>query len=87
MRTIFNTAAAPTLNDLPRWGRGLVAGVRGEGPSADRLRELGFTPGTEVVFVRKAPLGDPLCFRVRGVELCLRREEAATVEIRPAEAP
>lgn len=61
-----------------------IARVAGRGPSEDRLRELGFTKGTEVRFVRAAPLGDPLCFRLRGTEICLRRAEAARIEI---EAP
>lgn len=69
---------------LETWGRGRVVRVHGEGPAAERLRELGFTPGTDVEFVRRAPLGDPLCFRLRGTELCLRRAEAGNVEIERA---
>jgi ferrous iron transport protein A len=82
-----NTADPPTLADLPRLGGGLVREVIGDDAVADRLRELGFTPGTPVQFVRLAPLGDPLCFRLRGTELCLRRREAARVTIRPDGQP
>lgn len=82
-----NTANPPTLADLPRLRSGLVRDVVGDDAVADRLRELGFTPGTPVQFVRVAPLGDPLCFRLRGTELCLRRREAARVGIQPHAEP
>ncbi len=70
-----------TLADLVQLGRGCVVRVHGADEVADRLRELGLTAGTPVSFVRRAPLGDPLCFRFRGIELCLRRDEARRVEI------
>ena len=76
-------ALAGTLAGLDRGGRCRVVRVDGEGHAADRLRELGFTCGTEVLFVRAAPLGDPLCFRLRGTELCLRRTEAVMVRVEP----
>jgi ferrous iron transport protein A len=44
-----------------------------------RLREMGLLPGTTVTFVRAAPLGDPLEFKLRGYHLTLRREEAAQI--------
>lgn len=72
-----------TLNNGARGRSCRVVRVVGEGPAADRLRELGFTGGTEVQFVRAAPLGDPLCFRLRGTELCLRSQEADMVEVEP----
>ena len=46
------------------------------------LLEMGFTPGTEIEFVRLAPLGDPLTVRVRGYQLSLRRREADAVWVR-----
>ena len=81
--TLINQADPPTLTDLPRLGRGVVRHVAGDDATSSRLRELGFTPGTLVEFVRVAPLRDPLCFRLRGTELCLRRSEASRVGIVP----
>jgi ferrous iron transport protein A len=49
-----------------------------------RLREMGVLPGTRVSFVRSAPLGDPLEFKVRGYRLTLRRNEADLVTVLPA---
>ena len=46
------------------------------------LLELGFTPGTSIEFIRRAPLGDPLTVRIRGYQLSLRRLEAEAVRVR-----
>jgi ferrous iron transport protein A len=37
-----------------------------------RLQDLGFVPGTSLVILRRAPLGDPLEIEIRGYRLCLR---------------
>jgi len=46
---------------------------------ANRLREMGLLPGTTIVFVRRAPLGDPIEIRLRGYSLSLRKSEAGEV--------
>ena len=46
---------------------------------ARRLFDLGFTRGDPVVRLRQAPLGDPLMFRVGGIEIVLRRAEARRI--------
>ena len=51
---------------------------------AMRLRELGLLLGTTVTFIRSAPLGDPMEFRLRGFELSIRRADAAQVMAEPA---
>jgi ferrous iron transport protein A len=48
-----------------------------------RLLDLGFVPGTPVRAVRRAPLGDPTLYELRGTQLCLRRSEAERVIVRP----
>ncbi len=48
---------------------------------ASRLREMGLLIGTRIAFVRAAPLGDPLEFRLRGFDLSIRRGDAAQVLI------
>lgn len=54
-----------------------------------RLEDLGFVPGTRVRALRRAPLGDPTLYEVRGTQLCLRRSEALRVRVRllPAGTP
>lgn len=50
-------------------------------PLGTRLRDLGFHPGTSVRCVRRAPLGDPRIYELRGVQLCLRSTEAGLVQV------
>ena len=50
-------------------------------PSLARLREMGLLPGTRLTFVRRAPLGDPLEFMVRGALLSLRGTEASHIQV------
>jgi len=46
-----------------------------------RLRHLGFRAGTRVRRLRTSPLGDPAVYRLLGYDTCLRRHEAAYIEI------
>lgn len=46
---------------------------------ARRLISLGLVPGASITVVRKAPLGDPTEYAVRGSRLAIRRSEAATI--------
>ncbi|MCH4249813.1 MAG: ferrous iron transport protein A [Microbacteriaceae bacterium] len=46
-----------------------------------RLADLGFTPGTEVSVLRRAPLGDPVVYGVCDYELCLRRAQASRIHV------
>ena len=48
---------------------------------ARRLEALGFLPATEVSCRRRAPLGDPRVYELRGTQLCLRRSEAARIQV------
>ncbi len=41
-----------------------------------KLLALGFTRGVKIQLVGVAPMGDPICLRLRGFEVSLRREEA-----------
>lgn len=46
-----------------------------------RLKALGFVPGTLVKVVRRAPLGDPIEYELRGGRISLRASEARLVSI------
>ncbi len=48
-----------------------------------KLLEMGCIPGEEVEVVRIAPFGDPIAVAVSGYVLSLRKDEAATVKVRP----
>lgn len=69
------------LADLPPGRRARVVEVTAAGSEATarRLRELGFAPGTLVEVVRRAPLRDPVVYRLKDYEICLRRAQAACI--------
>ena len=69
------------LKDMKPGQRGEVRAFTGEPNCKFRLMEMGILPGTEVRFVRRAPLGDPMQVEVRGCHLSLREEEAACIGI------
>lgn len=46
---------------------------------AVRLKSHGFWPGTEIFVIRRAPFGDPIQVRLRGLDIALRREEARCI--------
>ena len=48
---------------------------------AQRLMEMGVTPGVEVRCIGAAPLGDPLEYELRGYRLCMRRSEAEQIQV------
>jgi ferrous iron transport protein A len=73
--------ATVSLDGLRAGTPARVLAVRGEGPVARRLMEMGVVPGAPVRVVKVAPLGDPLEVRVRNYNLALRRSEAQTISV------
>ena len=57
------------------------ASTEDDGALRRRLLEMGFCNGTNVEVIRRAPLGDPIEFRLRGYHLSLREEQARHVSI------
>ncbi|HTF32361.1 MAG TPA: ferrous iron transport protein A [Myxococcota bacterium] len=81
MRSPF-PAPLVTLDTLVPGEAGIVEALEGDGPVDQRLRDLGLVPGTQVRALRRAPLGDPTEYELRGYRLCLRRTEGARVRVR-----
>jgi ferrous iron transport protein A len=78
------------LAELPLGEPAVVEAVEEGSAVARRLLDLGFAPGTAVRALRRAPLGDPTLYELRGTQLCLRRSEAERIGVRrlaPAERP
>ena len=85
MKTNFNFEdgdSRPCLADLEPGQRAIVEAVRAPGALGRRLQDLGFVPGTPVSLLRRAPLGDPGVYELRGYRLCLRRSESDRVQVR-----
>lgn len=79
-------AHSPETCPLHRLGigcRGHVVAVEGEPEMRRRLLEMGFCNGACVELIRRAPLGDPIEFRLRGYHLSLRQDQACCVRITP----
>jgi ferrous iron transport protein A len=70
-----------TLASLNDSQRACIKAVGGEMETRRRLLEMGLCPGVTVELIRRAPLGDPFEFRVRGYLLSLRREQAKLVMV------
>ena len=69
------------LNQLGAGCQGCVVSVGGDADLRRRLLEMGFCNGANVEVIRRAPLGDPIEFRLRGYHLSLREEQAKWVQI------
>ena len=69
------------LNELEIGKTGKVVRLNGEGAVKRRIMDMGLTKGTEVTVRKVAPLGDPIEVTVRGYELSIRKDEAASIEI------
>jgi len=90
MKSDFNSPACGTdarLADLAPGAEGVVIGVDLEDTSGRRLLDLGLLPRTRVRALRRAPLGDPSLYELRGYRLCLRRDDARHVRVRVEAAP
>jgi Fe2+ transport system protein FeoA len=78
--------ANPTpLSRLSPGEHGVVCAIDPGSPIGRRLIDLGFVPGTPICVVRRAPLGDPVAYELRGMRLCLRRSEAARISVWPTD--
>lgn len=73
-----------TLNAMGIGCKGCVVAVDGDPELRRRLLEMGFCNGAAVEVIRRAPLGDPTEFRLRGYHLSLRGEQARCVQIAPS---
>ena len=81
--------AESSLSDLRLGATGRVVGLVEDTASAPiirRLSNLGFVPGRIATPLRRAPMGDPVVYRVSDYELCLRRQEARLIQVTTVEA-
>ena len=70
-----------TLNELKVGDTAKIVRLNGVGAVKRRIMDMGLTKGSEVTVRKVAPLGDPIELTVRGYELSIRRDEAATIEV------
>jgi len=70
-----------TLADLKIGEKAEIIGFTDEILSL-KLLEMGCLPGTEVELTHLAPFGDPIAVKVSGYTLSMRKEEAATIQVK-----
>jgi ferrous iron transport protein A len=87
LRTSLNHSGEPsaprrrTLADVAVGDRATVVGIDAPPDVRRRLLELGVLPGCRLSVVRRAPLGCPLEFDLRGARYAVRRETAAAIVV------
>lgn len=69
------------LGELKPGEAGSVVAIDTLSPHRRRLMEMGIIEGTRIEMIQSAPWGGPVHIRLRGYELCLRREDALLVVI------
>jgi ferrous iron transport protein B len=70
-----------TLQELTHGEAAIITKVRGRGAFRKRITEMGFVVGKKVTVVKKAPLQDPVEYRLMGYDVSLRNSEAQLIEI------
>lgn len=70
-----------TLYDLNEGEVGIILKIKGRGHFRQRLSEMGFVIGKKITVVKKAPLRDPVEYRIMDYHVTLRNSEAQLIEI------
>ena len=73
------------LSELKTGEKGIIERVTGGGRFRQRLMEMGFVPGTEILVEKFAPLRNPIEYVLKGYHVSLRHDEAEKVEVRELE--
>jgi ferrous iron transport protein B len=70
-----------TLYDLIEGEEGIILKIKGRGQFRQRLSEMGFIVGKRVSVIKKAPLRDPVEYRILDYHISLRNSEAQLIEV------
>ena len=74
------------LAELKEGQRAVLTDIGGEGALRQHFLDMGLIPGTVVTYVKAAPMGDPIEYRIWDYELTLRMSEAKQIRIAKVEA-
>ena len=72
-----------TLDDAKQNETVQVVKLGGNGELRQHFLDMGLIPGTDISFIKSAPLGDPKEFQLHGYELTLRVDDAKKIEVVP----
>lgn len=59
----------------------LIKDVQVKDSTKRRLLDIGLTKGSRITLKGRAPLGDPILINLRGIDLALRKSDAAKIII------
>ena len=68
------------LNELKKDQTAKIISVGGDGALRQHFLDMGVIPGATISFVKLAPMGDPVEYRIHGYELTLRVADAEKIE-------
>lgn len=69
------------LSELKQGQTGRICSVGGSGQLRQHFLDMGLIQGTEITYIKAAPMGDPIEYRIWGYELTLRKDDGAQIEI------
>ena len=70
-----------SINDMMDGQQASISSIISPPHLKRRLMDMGFTKGTKIKIVNFAPMNDPIIVRLRGYNVCIRREEASGIEV------
>ena len=69
------------LSDLKQGQTGIIRQVGGGGQLRQHFLDMGLIQGTEITYMKAAPMGDPIEIHLRGYELTIRIDDAKKIEV------
>lgn len=69
------------LTELKEGESAFISKIIGKGSYRKRIMEMGFSPGSEIRVVRKAPFKDPVEYEIRSSRVALRNIDASGIEV------
>ena len=69
------------LSELKKGETARVISVGGSGSLRQHFLDMGLIPGKSVTYMKAAPMGDPIEYRIWGYELTLRLADAENIEV------
>ena len=76
-----NAKANLLLSDLQQDHKGIIKSCVANGVLKQKLLNMGFIPGAEVLMIRNAPLRDPIEIGIQNYFLTIRRSEASLIRV------
>lgn len=72
------------LDMIEEGGKVKILNIYTSGKLMQKLLDMGFIIGSEIIVVREAPLRDPMELKIHNYNISLRKSEAALIEVEEA---